>query len=83
MTTFDAQDKESGYYRTEFRLNEFENNASIHGTIGNNNTVDLINYGSLSDKNEFRIYAVIESEDQMKKVFKDIINVLDSNTSED
>lgn len=82
IVTYNAQDKESGYYRTEFRLNTFENNTSIHGTIGNS-TVDLINYGSLNEKDKFRFYASIENEEQMKEIFKSAINVIDSSISDD
>lgn len=82
LVTYNAQDKESGYYRTEFRLNAFENNTSIHGTIGNS-TVDLINYGSLNEKDKFRFYASIENEEQMKEIFKSAINVIDSSISND
>ena len=82
LVTYNAQDKESGYYRTEFRLNAFENNTSIHGTIGNS-TVDLINYGSLNEKDKFRFYASIENEEQMKEIFKSAINVIDSSISDD
>lgn len=79
LTTYDAHDKESGYYRTEFRLGAFENNTSIHGTI-NNIPVDLINYG-YNEKNEFRFYASTENEEQMKIVFNNVINILDNKIS--
>lgn len=82
VTTYDAQDKESSYYRTEFRLNAFENNSSIHGTIADG-TVDLINYGSLVEKNRFRLYASTEKEEQMKEIFKNAINVMDKSISDE
>ena len=82
VTAFDAQDKESGYYRTEFRLNAFENNSSIHGTIANG-TIDLINYGSLGEKDKFRLYASTDGEEQMKEIFKKAINIMDSSISDD
>lgn len=78
--TYNAQDKESGYYRTEFRLNAFENNSSIHGIIADG-TIDLINYGSLGVKDKFRLYASTESEEQMKEIFKNAINVMDKSIS--
>ena len=80
ITTYDAQDKESGYYRTEFRLNAFENNSSVHGTIADG-TIDLINYGSLDEKDKFRLYASTENEEQMKEIFKNAINIMDNSIS--
>jgi len=82
ITSYDAQDKESGYYRTEFRLNAFKNNDSIHGTI-NNGTIDIINYGSLSKKDKFRLYFSSENEEQIKLIFKNAINIIDNSVSED
>lgn len=79
---YNAQDKESGYYRTEFRLNAFENNSSIHGTIADG-TIDLINYGSLGEKDKFRLYASTENEEHMKEIFKNAINVMDNSISDE
>ena len=82
IVTYNAQDKDSGYYRTEFRLNAFENNTSIHGTI-ENGTIDLINYGSLSEKDGFRLYASIGNEEKMKILFKNAINIIDNSITDD
>lgn len=80
--TYNAQDKESGYYRVEFRLGAFDNNTSLHGSIGSN-SVDLINYGYFDEKDELRFYASVENEDEMKIIFKNAINILDSNISDE
>lgn len=82
ITSYDAQNKESGYYRTEFRLNAFKNNSSIHGMIGSS-TIDLINYGSLGEKDKFRLYASTDNEEQMKEIFKKAINIIDRSISDE
>ena len=82
ITSYDAQNKESSYYRTEFRLNAFKNNSSIHGMIASS-TIDLINYGSLGEKDKFRLYASTDNEEQMKEIFKNAINIIDRNISDE
>ena len=81
LKSYNAQDTKSDYYRTEFRTGIFENNTSIHGSIGNI-PVDLINYG-FDEKDEFRFYASTENEEQMKTIFKNTINILDNKVSND
>ena len=58
MVDFDPQDRDSGHYRTEFRLGAYDASEGTHGVIGDM-TIDMVAYGGYGnpDKNtDFRIY---------------------------
>lgn len=41
---FDPQNRDSGYYRTEYRLGAFNGSKGTHGNVGNM-TIDIVEYG--------------------------------------
>jgi len=71
MLEYDAHDENSGFYRTEFRLNAFEKNKSIHANVNDENTsIDIVNYElePIIGTPSLRIY--IETSD--KKIMNDL-----------
>ena len=83
----DIQDKESGYYRTEYRLNAFNGALAKQSTIGNY-TMDIVNYRVSNDypteSSNLRIYITVDTYEDMQIILESILKVMDSNiTSED
>jgi len=79
---YDAQEK-SGYYRTEFRLNAFKNNESLHANIINeSNTIDIIFYKQTLSNN-LRVYIKTAYDDLMKKFFTRAIKSISSEITDD
>ncbi len=83
----DIQDKESGYYRTEYRLNAFNGALAKQSTIGNY-TMDIVNYRVSNDypteSSDLRIYITVDTYEDMQIILESILKVMDSNiTSED
>lgn len=83
----DIQDKESGYYRTEYRLNAFNGALAKQSTI-ENYTMDIVNYSVSNDypteNSDLRIYITVDTYEDMQIILESILKVMDSNiTSED
>ena len=84
LINFDVQDKNSGYYKTEFRLNAFNNAIAKHGKLDNFD-ISIIDYSSTFGTmyiQNLRIYANINNEETMKDFFENSIKVLDKNIME-
>lgn len=81
ITTYNAQDKESPYYRDEFNSSEYKINDSIHGSI-ENTQINLISYG-YSNTDKFRFYADTNNDEEMKNIFRYTINILDNEITND
>lgn len=82
---FIASDKNSGYYRTAFRLLAFDNAKSKHGKIGTSN-IDMIDYSSnlgATDFEQFRVYIYSDDTDNNKKIATTTIKILDSSISDE
>ena len=83
----DIQNKESEYYRVEFRLGAFKNSIFKHGLIDNESTIDIINYNldtiSSDQYGIFRIYVNSSNYDGMKSILKNSINIIDKNISDE
>lgn len=83
----DIQNKESEYYRVEFRLGAFKNSICKHGLIDNESTIDIINYNldtiSSDQYGKFRIYVNSSNYDGMKSILKNSINIIDKNISDE
>ena len=75
-----AMDVHGDDYRTEFRLNAFENAVGKKGTIGSDN-IDVINYG-VWDNDCLRIYARVESHDTAAYLVINFIRILDVSLSD-
>lgn len=55
---FKPEDEDSDYYRVEYRLPAYEGSNGIHGAIGKNTSIDMVNYNySNSIPNSFCIYV--------------------------
>ena len=74
----DITDKESGHYRTEFRLGSFKGSIAKTGKIGNI-VIDIINCGW--QKDELRIYADGITPEQAVEIIKYAAPIMDSNVS--
>ena len=75
----DITDKESGHYRTEFRLTPFANAYSKTGKIGDV-TIDIICYGFFDDS--IRVYATVTDIDEAKEIILTASPILDSSLTE-
>jgi len=63
----DVTDKESGHYRTEFRLNAYSKSCAKTGKIGDI-TIDIVCYGR--DNEDIRVYADEIDLEQAKEIVK-------------
>lgn len=71
----DVTDKESGHYRTEFRLGAFEGSISKTGKIGDS-VIDIVNCGW--QKDELRIYADGITPERAVEIVKYAAPIMDS-----
>lgn len=76
----DVTDKESGHYRTEFRLGAFEDSIAKTGKIGDI-IIDIVNCGWQHD--ELRIYADGITPEQAVEIVKYAAPVMDPDVSSD
>lgn len=54
---FKPQDKDSDYYRAEYRLDAFKGSTGVHGSIGNA-SIDMVNYNcEEGEPASFRLYV--------------------------
>lgn len=83
----DIQNKESEYYRVEFRLGAFKNSICKHALIDNESTIDIINYNldtiSSDQYGKFRIYVNSSNYNGMKSILKSSINIINKNISDE
>lgn len=68
-------------YRTEFRLNAFENAVGQKGAI-NGGTVQIVNYGVWSN-DTIRVYAATDTYENAIDLYTTIIHILDSTITDD
>ena len=76
----DVTDKESGHYRTEFRLDAFKDSIAKTGKIGDI-VIDVVNCGWLKD--ELRIYADNITPEQAVEIVKYAAPVMDPDVPND
>ena len=79
ISEIDVTNKESGHYRTEFRLGAFADAYAKMGLIGDI-VVDIVGYGW--DKEDIRIYADEISLEQTKEIIKISSPILDETLSD-
>lgn len=75
---FNVKDKDSGHYRTEFRLGAFSNSYAKTGKI-KDNSIDIVSYGRNNE--DIRIYVDKGSLEQSKEIVETASPILDSNLS--
>lgn len=76
----DITDKESGHYRTEFRLGAFEDSVAKTGKIGDI-VIDIVNCGW--QKDELRIYADNITPEQAVEIVKHAAPIMDPDVPSD
>ena len=70
----------SEYYRTEFRLNAFKNAVAKRCSIGEA-TIDIINYGNLSN-DSIRFYLKTDDKEFAVQVFKTAVSIFDPDATD-
>lgn len=76
ITDISEMDIQGEDYRTEFRLNAFENALGKKGVLSNG-TIDIVNYGTWKN-DSIRIYASTDSNDSAIDLCTEIIHTLDN-----
>ena len=79
ISEVDVTDKESGHYRTEFRLSAFSDSYAKTGYIADS-AIDIVSYGWLDV--DIRVYVTGVDLDRAKEVIKAASPVLDSDLTE-
>lgn len=74
----DVTDRESGHYRTEFRLGAFKNSIAKTGKIGDT-VIDIVNCGWEND--ELRIYVDESTLEQSVEIVKYAAPIMDADLS--
>lgn len=75
-------DKDSGYYRTEYRLGAFKDAVGVVGQIEGYGQIDIVSYGS-TGYTDIRVYADVQNKEQAAVMFEDLANVLVSGEDRD
>ena len=76
---FDPKDRESGYYRTEYRLTAWDGSIGEAAKIGSAE-IEMVNYGSYGgyyENNSFRIYVTADSVEEILDIFSVAAKVMD------
>lgn len=79
ISEVDVTDKESGHYRTEFRLSAFSDSYAKTGYIADS-AIDIVSYGWLDV--DIRVYVTGADLDRAKEVIKAASPILDSDLTE-
>lgn len=79
ISEVDVTDKESGHYRTEFRLSAFSDSYAKTGYIADS-AIDIVSYEWLDV--DIRVYVIGADLDRAKEVIKAASPVLDSDLTE-
>lgn len=79
ISEVDVTDKESGHYRTEFRLSTFSDSYAKTGYIADS-AIDIVSYGWLDG--DIRVYVSGADLDRAKEVIKAASPILDSDLTE-
>lgn len=83
--SFDPTDKESGYYRHEYRLNPWQGSVGEAGKIGES-TIEITNYGlygGFYDENDsIRIHFTTNTIEEIISVTPDLLKALDPSVTE-
>lgn len=84
-STFDPQDRESGHYRTEYRLGAWEGSIGMAGSIGES-TIDIVCYGShggYAENKDLRVYVTAASTDELMSIFRVAAKAMDDSVTEE
>lgn len=86
ITSFEPTDRESGYYRHEYRLDDWDGSVGEVGKVGEH-TIEITNYGlcgGFYDENNYlRIYLTTDTIEQMIEKIPALVKALDSSVTED
>lgn len=78
-----ANDKDSPYYRTEFRLPAFKDASGVHGSIGGA-SADIVCYGGSWGREKcVRVYVDDKDSEELAGIFRTCVEVLCPNASEE
>lgn len=77
LIDIDIHDESSGYYRTEFRTAAYDNAIAKHGILGENVSIDLIQYSR-----GFRIYILADSYEALQKTLETTVKIYDSSITD-
>lgn len=84
--SFEPTDRESGYYRHEYRLDDWDGSVGEVGKVGEH-TIEITNYGlcgGFYDKNNYlRIYLTTDTIEQMVEKIPALVKALDSSVTEE
>ena len=64
-------DKDSGYYRTEYRLGAFKDAVGVVGQIEGYGQIDIVSYGS-TGYTDVRVYADVQNKEQAAVMFESL-----------
>ena len=85
-TSFEPTDRESGYYRHEYRLDDWDGSVGEVGKVGEH-TIEITNYGlcgGFYDENNYlRIYLTTDTIEQMVEKIPALVKALDASVTED
>ncbi len=83
---FNPQDKESPYYRVEYRLNAYKDSKGIHANINDDKTtIDIVNYyiNSAANSSKIRIYVNVNNCEETNNIFKNIVKLFSNKVTEE
>lgn len=85
-TSFDPTDRESGYYRTEYRLDDWDGSIGEVGKIGEN-TIEITNYGlcgGFYDENDdLRVYVTADTTEEILEIFPLVAKAMDKTVTDE
>lgn len=81
LTEFEAQDTESGYYRTEYRLNAYKDSTAMHGIISGAE-IDLV-YCRGIFRDSFRAYVSADTYTEVREIIWNLYCIIDPNADDD
>lgn len=85
-TSFEPTDRESGYYRHEYRLDDWDGSVGEVGKIGEH-TIEITNYGlcgGFYDENNYlRVYLTTTTIEEMTDKIPALVKALDSSVTEE
>lgn len=82
---FDPTDKESGHYRTEYRLSAWDGSVGEIAKIGNMD-IDIVNYGGYggySENEDLRIYITADTIEEILQVFPYAAKAMDPTVTDE
>ena len=82
---FDPKDKESGHYRTEYRLGAWDGSVGESASIGELD-IDIVNYGSHGgyyENEDLRVYISADTTEEIITIFPIVAKAMDSTVTDE